>query len=318
MKGKILTSWSLIWLLATVLLVVGGALNLSNRANHILPPTDGVLWTQKADGIYAAKVLPNLAASRAGIAVDDRLIGIGLDDKNIDEIVSSADVQMYLETAGVDGSLTYFYQRPSYSFSNNFYYADLKHIDTLPRWTASIIFLAIVGLIWLGVGIFVLFKQGSHSPFVLHFAIVCLAAFVFHVYKPLGLGEDFDLAVSLLDDIAFAFFVPLFLHFCLRYPVRSEVFDEQPWKTYALYVPASLISVSILTLSLIYYLAPKANFIADIANFTDRLNLFGILYQTNFYHFVIGISLGAGILLWRFFKNRQQPFIRQRIKWAMW
>jgi PAS domain S-box-containing protein len=318
MKGKILTSWSLIWLLATVLLVVGGALNLSNRANHTLPPNDGVLWTQKADGIYAAQVLPNLAASRAGIAVGDRLIGIGLDDKNIDEIISSADVQMYLETAGVDGNLTYFYQRPSYSFSNNFYYADLKHIDTLPRWTASTIFLAIVGIIWLGVGIFVLFKQGSHSPFVLHFAIVCLAAFVFHVYKPLGLGEDFDLAVSLLDDIAFAFFVPLFLHFCLRYPVRSEVFDEERWKTYALYIPASLISVSILTLSLIYYLAPKANFIADIANFTDRLNLFGILYQTNFYHFVSGISLGAGILLWRFFKNRQQPFIRQRIKWAMW
>ncbi|MDQ3181459.1 MAG: ATP-binding protein [Acidobacteriota bacterium] len=318
MKGKILTSWSLIWLLATVLLVVGGALNLSNRAYHPLPPTDGVLWTQKADGIYAAQILPNLAASRAGIAVGDRLIGIGLDDKNIDEITSSADVQTYLEAAGVDGNLTYFYQRPSYSFSNNFYYADLRHIDTLPRWTASTIFLAVVGIIWLGVGIFVLFKQGSHSPFVLHFAIVCLAAFVFHVYKSLGLGEDFDLAVSLLDDFAFAFFVPLFLHFCLRYPVRSDVFDEQRWKTYALYVPASLISLSILTLSLIYYLAPKANFIAGIASFTDKFNLFGIFYQTNFYHFVVGISLGAGILLWRFFKNRQQPFIRQRIKWAMW
>lgn len=318
MKGKVLTSWSLIWLLATVLFVVGGALNLSNRAWHALPPNDGVLWEQKADGIYAAKVLPNLAASRAGIAVGDRLIGIGLDEKNIDEVISPADVQMYLETAGVDGNLTYFYQRPSYSFSNNFYYADLKHIDSLPRWSASIIFLSIVGIVWLGVGIFVLFKQGSHSPFVLHFAMVCLAAFVFHVYKSLGLGEDFDLAVSLLDDIAFAFFVPLFLHFCLRYPVRSAVFDEERWKTYALYIPASLISLSILTLSLIYYLAPKAGFIAGIANFTDRFNLFGLLYQVNFYHFVIGVSLGASVLLWRFFKYTHQPLVRQRIKWAMW
>lgn len=318
MKGKVLTSWSLIWLLATVLFVVGGALNLSNRASHTLPPNDGVLWEQKADGIYAAKVLPNLAASRAGIAVGDRLIGIGLDEKNIDEVISPADVQMYLETAGVDGNLTYFYQRPSYSFSNNFYYADLKHIDSLPRWTASIIFLSIVGIVWLGVGIFVLFKQGSHSPFVLHFAMVCLAAFVFHVYKSLGLGEDFDLAVSLLDDIAFALFVPLFLHFCLRYPVRSAVFDDERWKTYALYVPASLISLSILTLSLIYYLAPKASFIADIANFTDKFNLFGILYQINFYHFVVGVSLGASVLLWRFFKYTHQPLVRQRIKWAMW
>ena len=76
MKGKVLTIWSLIWLLATVLFVAGGALNLSQRAYHQLPPTDGADWTQKADGIYAEKVAPGFAASRAGIAVGDRLIGI--------------------------------------------------------------------------------------------------------------------------------------------------------------------------------------------------------------------------------------------------
>jgi hypothetical protein len=122
----------------------------------------------------------------------------------------------------------------------------LSHIDALPRWTASIVFLIFVGLVWLGVGTFVLFKQGSQAPFVLHFALVCLAAFVFHVYKPIGLDEDFDLAISLLDDAAFAFFVPLFLHFCLRYPVRSEVFEEARWKTYALYIPATIITLAIL------------------------------------------------------------------------
>ena len=42
-----MTSWSLIWLVATVLLVAGGALNLSQRAYHDLPPTDGVLWVQR-------------------------------------------------------------------------------------------------------------------------------------------------------------------------------------------------------------------------------------------------------------------------------
>ena len=79
--------------------------------------------------------------------------------------------------------------------------------------------------------------------------MVCLAAFVFHVYKPLGLGEDFDLAVSILDNTAFAFFVPLFLHFCLRFPFRIEVFDCSRWKTYALYVPAALISLASFFLS---------------------------------------------------------------------
>ncbi len=319
MKGKFLTIWSLTWLLATVLFVVGGALNFSQRANHALPPTDGVVWTQRADGIYAEKVMPGLAASRAGIAVGDKLIGIGFDGDKTDEITSPADVPMYLETAGAGGTLTYFYQRPSYNFANNFYYADLRNIDTLLRWTAGLIFLSLVGFIWLGVGIFVLFKQGSQSPFVLHFATICLAAFVFHVYRPIGLGEDFDLAASLLDDIAFAFFAPLFLHFCLRYPVRSEVFfGERHWKTVALYFPATLLSLSVITLSLIFHLAPKAAFLVGLNNFIDRFDLLGVVYQANFYHFVIGVSLGAGVLLRRFLKSRQQPLVRQRIKWAMW
>jgi len=318
MKGKILTSWSLIWLLATVLFVAGGALNLSQRASHSLPPTDGAVWTQKAGGIYAEKVAPNLAASRAGIAVGDRLIGISLDEKQFDEIAAPSDVEMYLETAGVGGNLTYFYQRPSYSFTNNFYYADLRRIDTLPRWTASLIFLSLVGIIWLGVGIFVLFKQGSHSPFILHFATVCLAAFVFQVYKPIGLGEDFDDAIRLLDDMAFAFFVPLFLHFCLRYPVRSEVFDEPRWKTYLLYVPAFLVTIGNFFFSLVPLLPFGENFTSALARFVDKHQFFPNLYTALNVHFVLGISFGAGFLLWRFLKNRQQPLVRQRIKWAMW
>ncbi len=322
MKGKVLTSWSLIWLLATVLLVAGGALNLFQRAYNQVPPTDGVDWTQKADGIYAERVAPNLAASRAGIAVGDKLIGISLDEKQFDEVSAPSDVQMYLETAGAGGNLTYFYQRPSYSFTSNFYYADLRRLDTLPRWTASLIFLALVGIIWLGVGIFVLFKQGSQSPFVLHFATVCLAAFVFHVYRPLGIGKDLDLTISLLDDAAFAFFVPLFLHFCLRYPVCSDVFDTPRWKTYALYVPATLITLGIFVLALTFpivdWITPNSALVANLAGLTDKFNLFGVFYQANFYHFVVGVSCGAGILLWRFLKNKKQPLVRQRIKWAMW
>lgn len=311
------TSWSLVWLLATVLFVAGGALNFSQRSYHQLPPTDGALWVQKSDGIYAQKVMSGFSASRAGIAVGDRLIGISLDGERTEEITSPADVQMYLEAAGVDGSLTYFYQRPTYSFSDNFYFADLKHIDTLPRWTASIIFLTFVGIIWLGVGIFVLFKQGSHAPFVLHFAIVCLAAYVFHVYHPINLGQDLDEGVRLLDDMAFAFFVPLFLHFCLRYPVRSEVFDKAPWKTYLLYAPAFVFTLVNLFFSLAPVLPFGDTFAPALANFADQFQLFQNLNQALLAHFVVGISAGACVLLWRFLKNRQ-TIVRQRLKWAVW
>ncbi len=282
-----------------------------------MPPTDGVLWVQRADGVYAEKVLPGLAGSRAGISVGDKLIGIGFENEKTDEITSPADVQMYLESAGVDGNLTYYYQKPAYSFTDNYYFADLRHIDQVTRWTPSIIFLSIVGVMWLGVGIFVLFKQGGHSPFVLHFATVCLAAFVFHTYKALGTAQDFDLLVSLWDDMAFAYFVPLFLHFCIRYPVRSSVFGERRWKTIILYVPAAVVSLWLFVISVLPQLFYRTRFAEVVAGLDDRYNLFGLTYRFLLYHFVTGISAGAGVLVWRFFKNRQ-PVVRQRLKWAMW
>ena len=318
MKGKLLTSWNLIWLLVTILFVVGGALNLSQRAYHKLPPTDGAVWVKRADGgIYAEKVTPGFAAARAGVSPGDKLLWISLDGENFDEITAPVDIQAYLEAADVGGSLTYRIQKSSYSFSDNYYFADLRNIDTMPRWTASIIFLTIVGLVWLAIGGFVLFKQGSHAPFVLHFAIICLAAFVFQVYRPLGLGEDFDLAVSLFDDIAFAFFVPLFLHFCLRYPVRSEVFDNPPWKTYLLYIPATALSIGLIFLSVFPQVFPNSVITAYVSAFSNKFDIFVLLYKFNFYHFVAGTAAGAGFLIWRFIKNKQ-PVVRQRLKWAMW
>jgi PAS domain S-box-containing protein len=295
---------------------VGGALNLSQRAFQNLPPTDGVLWVQKDGGIYADRVLPGYAASRAGISKGDKLLAISLDGDSFDEAASTADVPMYLEAAGVGGTLTYYYQKPAYSFTNNFYYADLKGIDTLPRWTPSIIMLTVVGLIWLGVGLFVLFKQGSRSPFVLHFATLCLAAFVFHVYRPLNLGQDLDLAIQLLDDAAFAFFVPLFVHFCLRYPVRSAVFEDRRWKTFALYAPAALLTLINFSLTL-GQLINAFSIAGSLRTFIASTGLFTILNEALLIHFVAGVSIGAGVLVWRFIKNRQ-PLVRQRLKWAVW
>lgn len=316
MKGKVLTSWSLIWLVVAALLVAGGALNLSQRATKTLPPTDGVLWIQNENGIFAQKVLPGFAGARSGISPGDKLLSISLDGRTFDEVISPSDVPLYLDAAGVGGSLTYFYQKSSYSFSDNFYYADLKNIDPLPRWTPSIVFLTIVGLVWLGIGAFVLFKQGSRSPFVLHFATICLAAFVFHVYRSIGFEQDFDMAVSLLDEMAFAFFVPLFVHFCFRYPVRSEIFDREKWKTYVLYIPAAVITTSSLFFSLALLL-PFENVTSPIRDFVASNQILNRTNQILFYHFVIGISVGSAILIWRFLSSKQ-ILVRQRLKWAMW
>jgi len=48
----------------------------------------------------------------------------------------------------------------------------------------------LIGLVYLFVGLFVIFKQGGRSPFVVHFASLCLTAFVFHFYTPIGTYKD--------------------------------------------------------------------------------------------------------------------------------
>ena len=47
-----------------------------------------------------------------------------------------------------------------------------------------------MGVIYLFVGFFVLFKQGGRAPYALHFATFCLAAFVFLFYTPVGSYRD--------------------------------------------------------------------------------------------------------------------------------
>ncbi len=313
MKGKIITIWSMIWLLATIFFVVGASLNLSQRLTKQLPATDGLLLIQKDDGVYVDRVIPDLAGARAGLIAGDRILAISLDEKNFDEVVSAADVQLYLEQAGVNGNLTYYYQRPSYAFSSNFYYADLHKIDSLPRWTPSILFLSIVGFIWLAIGLFVLLKQGGNAPFVLHFAALCLAAFIFHSYKPIGSGEDLDLAITILDDLAFLAFPAIFVHFCLRYPTRSAVFGEHRWKTLTIYFPAAIVFFA----TIACYVGVRTESFDEWAKFVDKYSLLQNLYSIAFIHFSAGISLGAGLLIWRFVKNKQ-AIVRQRLKWTIW
>lgn len=316
MKSRFLTSWSLVWFFVALMLVTGGGLNLFQRSFGKIPPTDGVVWIQRNNGIFAEKVISGYPASRAGILVGDQLLGISIDGQTNEQVESPSDVQMFLDLAGVGGNLTYFYQRPSYSFNNNYYYADLRRIDSFPRWTAPYLFLLFVGVVWLIVGIFVLAKQGSASPFVIHFATLCLSAFIFHIYKPLGSGEDFDLAVSIIDNLAFVFFASLFMHFCLRYPIRSEVFDPARWKNLAIYIPA-LIFVSItIGLSLYSFILP-IRFSEGIINSINRYDLVGWSDRLNLYFFVTGITIGALVLIRRFITNTQ-ALVRQRLKWAMW
>jgi hypothetical protein len=160
-------------------LISAGLLNFRQRARHETPPWDGVEWVDTKDGIIARSVERGSAAERAWLLPGDQLIAISLDGQKRDQIRAARDVQIYLEQAGVGGQLHYLTRRPSYPSDVSAYWADLDHLGSIHRWTPRVLYVNLIGIIYLFVGFFVLFKQGGRAPFVLHFATFCLAAFLF-------------------------------------------------------------------------------------------------------------------------------------------
>lgn len=306
MKRSVLTTQTWVLLVTAVLLVVAGALNFSERLRRAQPPTDGVEWVQVGEKVVARAVTPGLVGNRAQLLPEDRLIAVSFDDVRYEQIVSAADLQIYLEQAGVGGTLHYWIERPSFPEETRFYKADIYGLDTVPTWTERDLYINFIGIIYLLIGLFVLFKQGGRAPFVPHFATLCLTAFVFHFYKPVGSYEDLDLAIAFLDDAALITFAPLFVHFCLIYPVRRRLSERRPWLAGIIYVPAVVL---LICTAVVYFLPPSlSNLPSDFIN---------QLFQAGFAQFLLALVIGASILVHRFVSNKT-TIVRQQLKWVVW
>lgn len=303
MKHSVLTTRTWVLLIAAALLIAAGLLNFGQRLRNQPPPWDGVTWVDTKSGITASRVEPNSSGNRALLVPGDHLLAISKDDRKYDVVAEAQDVQIYLEEARVGGNLHYLIDRPSYPDDSRYYYADLSNLDARQTWVPRDIYLDLLGLIWLFVGLFVIFKQGGRAPFVLHFGALCLAAFVFHFFKPIGTYEDLDLSIAILRNAGLILFGPLFLHFCLIYPARHHLFEERGWRAALLYLPAvALLAMSVLVYSPWVRLPP---------------NFVNTFYKASFIHFSLALMLSAGLLVRRFFKSKN-TVIRQQLKWVVW
>lgn len=302
-------TWGL--LIAAALLVTVGVLNFTQRVNHELPPTDGVVWIPVGSSTVAQSVEAGSAAAQAGIRPGDVLQAISEDDTTYDPLTRTSDVELYLDQAGVGGHLTYLIKRPSYPTDTQLYLADLYNLGSKPRWRAEILYLNAVGLVFLLVGFFVLFKQGGRAPFVHHFATLSLTAFVFLTFQPVGEWvKGLDLVAATLKDTAFILFGPIFIHFCLLYPVRYQLSTRQRWLGAAIYFPSLLL----LGLCALTYLKPSQVSKLWIGPEADVVGWF---IKASFVHFIAAILIGAGVLVVRFARNRQ-AVVRQQLKWVVW
>ncbi|HEY0762406.1 MAG TPA: ATP-binding protein [Pyrinomonadaceae bacterium] len=315
MKGSIITTKTWFLLIGAALLISAGLLNFRQRVKYETPPWDGVEWVDTKGGVIAKSIEHGSAAERAWMLPGDHLLGITLDPKaKAEEIARASDVQIYLEQAKVNGQIHYLMQRPSYAPNINAYWADLDHLGAIHKWTPRVIYINLIGVIYLLVGFFVLFKQGGRAPFVLHFATFCLAAYVFLFYTPVGSYRDLDLGIAFLDNAALILFAPLFLHFCALYPSRQQLFATRRWRAVLLYVPALVM----LAFSVVVFLRDEiAKAIPAFARIPVSEQLIGLLYWFSILHLAVALAASAALLL-RTLLRAKSPTVRQQVKWVVW
>lgn len=315
MKRSVFTNGTWLVLAGAALLVTAGVLNFAQRMRHGTPPWDGVRWTDTRQGIVADTVEAGSSGARGQILSGDRLIAVSLDNKNYEEIGHARDVQIYLEQAHVNGDIHYLIERPSYPEESRIYYADLDHLNSIHKWTPRDLYINAIGLIYLFVGFFVLFKQGGRAPFALHFATLCLAAFIFHSYTPVGTYRDLDLAIAFLRNAAFILFAPLFLHFCLVYPQRQQLYEEKRWRAGLLYVPAALLLGFASFVFLRGVLTPLIPPLRRVPVLSE--SFVGLFYKLSFFHFVVALIASVFFLV-RTWITAKSAVIRQQMKWVIW
>src|SRR5438552_4414795 len=235
---------------ATILLTVGivivGGLNVQQKRRYI-PPDDGASWVQGPAGIEARLILADGPAVKAGILRGDIVKAI-----NGRAIQNDRQVTQILYELGAWSKASYTLQRRGTVFD-----VDVVIGPQPERVLRQQTYLEIIGLLYFLVGIFVLLKR-SRAPHALHFYFVCLTSFVLYVFHFTGKFNPFDWTIFWSDLVAGLLLPPLFLHFCLEFPLRNKLIRQRRGLLYLIYVPgAALLAAQLAFVNGVIGLAPS-------------------------------------------------------------
>ena len=243
------TTRTLLLLFAAVLALSAGVFNFRDRITQKPVPTDGVVWVDKAGwGVVAESVEPDSPAKLAGIRPGDVLVGInatGHYQEDPEEVSEARFVQLLLDQVKEQVSdahpLSYYIVRKNSTGEVTIRegIADVPSLQARPTHLTRGTYLALIGLIYLGIGIYVLLLQGR-APYVRQFFVICLLAFMAHFYSPTEeLRASFDKFIDLADTFALILLGPAFVHFAAIYPKRTHLFQQRRWATVLLYLPSA-------------------------------------------------------------------------------
>jgi two-component system, NtrC family, sensor kinase len=291
MGRKIFSFRYIATVLLTVTVLILGGLNVQQK-RRFTPPDDGASWVQVSNGIQARFIVPGGATDKAGIQAGDYLKAI-----NDQPVRNDLHVTQILYELGS-------WQRATYTIVRN-----EKEITTTvvleapPQFLKHQKYLEIIGLVYFLVGIFVLLKR-SRAPNALHFYFVCLTSFVFYAFHPTGKFNTFDWTIFWFDLGASLLLPPLFLHFCLEFPLRNRWLKQRDGLLFLIYAPAAAL-----------FLAQLA-FVKGVIGFAPSpIVLCDILDNLGDFHFGLYFVFSAMVLI-QTYRTVQTPELRQQMKWV--
>ena len=332
MRERMSTTKLIAILAVTVALFVIGILNLRDHLSLPSVADDGVEWVDTADGVQAKSVSPSSPLASAVTKGDyvRAFFYIGkYDDASVakanprvldyEEVTRAETLSRYLENQGVGNNARYAIVHQDavlkgiYGIKHPIYDVDFK-VVALGQHLERGLYLAFIGLVYLAIGLFVLFKQ-RRAALTYHFYAWSLLSFVSYFYTPTLEFTRLDRMVSFLDGASWLILAPLFLHFCANFPSGQGLSVRRRPIIAALYLPALVL----VTVEAFWHYKPDFRLGANAALFSkDSLVTWGnILRQAELVHFAIFFLIGGALLL-RTFLRTERPLLRQQLKWIIW
>jgi len=282
--------------IATLLLLALGVANIVARSTF-RDVEDGVLWTERAEGVVAVAVAAGSAGAEAGVAAGDVLLAI--DGRPVESV---ADVTAAQHAAQAGQHAKYSLLRPGARSIVDVLF------QPMPNGSNAIYFaLAAVGLFSLLVGAAVRLRRPS-DPATLHFYWLTVAFFGVFTFSFSGRLDRLDWAFYWSDHVSQVLLPPLFLHFAMVFPARQGWFARSRWRAAfpVTYVPAFALGGALMIL--------MAKGPAGDAAFTSHLDQ---LTRATYLHLGVFLALGVAVFAAALLST-QTPTARRQLRWIGW
>ena len=282
--------------IAAALLCLGLA-NIAARAtfNEL---EDGVLWTQRPEGVVVADIAAGTPAARVGLQRGDLLLAI--DDRPVEDV---ADVVQALHAAAPGATVRYTVLRLGLREV-----VDVR-IAPIPSGARPFYFLLA------GVGIFTLLVGGAvrlrrpHDPATLHFFWLSVAFFGLFTFSFSGRLDRLDWIFYWGDAVSILLLPPLFLHFTLVFPDRRRRWTSDRLGRVLVplvYIPAVLLGAA--RVAALARSASNAPVFVGVVAMVDRLE----------YVYLIACFAAGLMALVRALGEVRSMTARRQLRWITW